>query len=414
MTLWRRPDFLKIWTGQTISEMGSRISREGLPITAVLILHATPAQMGWLAALSGIAAVLVSPYAGALADRSRRRPILIGADLGRAAVLATIPIAYLAGILSIWQLFVCAAAAGILTVFFDVSYPTYVPTLVPQDQLLEANSKLALTVSIAEVTGPAFTGILIKLVTAPFAIALDALSFVVSAFSIAIIRTPEPKPAAGSAREDLSSGFRFIFSHPLLRSIALRTATASFSAGVFFTLYVYYAISILKMTTVELGIVISLGGIGNLVGALIANHLGHRLPTRATLIAATLWQGASALLVSLPSGPGMAAVLLWGASQLFGDIANPLYAIYELTFRQSATPKELHGRVNAAMQLLYKGAMPAGSLVGGLLATWSSPRMALFAGALGIMLSALWLVFSKPSGKGDFIGTLKPDSWNPK
>src|SRR6186997_2151908 len=159
MSLWHRPEFVKLWAGQTISEIGSRVSREGIPLTAVLVLHASPAQMGWLTAIGGLAALLAGPLAGAMADRHRRKPLMIAADLGRAIVLATIPWAHFHNGLTMSHLLSVAAFTGMLTVLFDVAYPTFVPTLVEPDQLLEANSKLALTMSIAEVTGPAVTGL---------------------------------------------------------------------------------------------------------------------------------------------------------------------------------------------------------------------------------------------------------------
>ena len=200
MSLWRSPEFLKLWAGQTISEIGTRVSREGIPLTAVLTLHASPAQMGWLVAVGGISALIAGPAAGAMADRMRRKPLMIASDLGRALVLACIPLAYFQGWLTMGVLLGAAALSGALAVLFDVAYPTFVPTLVEPDQLLEANSNLALTMSVAEVTGPALTGLLVKLISAPVAILLDAASFVVSALSIAWIARPEPPPARDAHR----------------------------------------------------------------------------------------------------------------------------------------------------------------------------------------------------------------------
>jgi MFS family permease len=172
--LWREPDFLKLWAGQAVSQMGSWITLVGLPMTAALLLKASPLQMGILSGAGAAAILLFGLFAGVWADRLRRRPILIWADLGRAAVLGTVPLAALAGRLTMSHLYVVAAASAILTVFFDVSYRTYLPSLVSPEDLLEGNSKLTLSESIAGVVGPGLTGVLIQALTAPIAILFDA------------------------------------------------------------------------------------------------------------------------------------------------------------------------------------------------------------------------------------------------
>jgi predicted MFS family arabinose efflux permease len=398
MSLWRCPEFVKLWAGQTISEIGSRVSREGIPLTAVIVLHASTAQMGWLTGIGGLAALIAGPLAGTLADRTRRKPLMIGADLGRALILATIPWAHFHGGLTMSHLVAVVALAGMLTVLFDVAYPTFVPTLVAPAQLLEANSKLALTLSVAEVTGPALTGMLVKLITAPVAILLDAVSFILSALSIAWIARPESTPAPPAAHQswwaEASGGIRFVFSHPLLRPVALRTATVSLAWGFFATLYVYYAIEVLKMSTVSLGIVITLGGIGNLAGALVARRASTRFPVGKLLIAASLWQGVMSLLIPLAYEPGWFAVACLGTSQLFGDVAHPVFNINELTLRQKAAPPHMLGRVNACMQLLFKGLFPFGALSGGALAALIGSRQTLLFSSFGILASCLWLIFS--------------------
>lgn len=398
MSLWRSPEFVKLWAGQTISEIGSRVSREGIPLTAVLVLHATPTEMGWLTAVGGLAALVAGPVAGPLADRRRRKPLMIAADLGRALILATIPLAYFNGSLGMAHLLGAAALAGMFTVLFDVAYPTFVPTLVEPGQLLEANGKLALTMSVAEVTGPALTGLLVKVISAPVAILLDAASFIVSALSIAWITRPEALPTAPALTESwwgqASGGVRFVFSHSLLRPLALRTATMSLAWGFFATLYVYYAIEVLKMSTVALGLVITLGGIGNLIGALLARHAGTRYPVGKVLIAAALWQGLMSLFIPLASEPGWFSVACLGASQLFGDVAFPVFGINELTLRQKAAPPHMLGRVNACLQLLFKGLFPLGALFGGVLAASIGTRQTMLLSSLGILASSLWLIFS--------------------
>ena len=389
---------MKLWAGQTISEIGTRISREGIPLTAVIVLSASPVEMSWLIAIGGVAALIAGPLAGTLSDRSHRKPLMIVADLGRALALAAVPWAYFNGWLSIPLLLGVAAVVGALTVLFDVAYPTYVPTLVNPGQLLEANRNLALTISIAEVTGPAFTGLLIKLVTAPVAILVDAASFILSALSIAWIAQPEPAPvppiqAQGWWRE-ATEGVGFVFAHPLLRPLALRTATVSVAWGFFGTLYVYYAIEVLEMSTVALGIVIALGGVGNLIGALIAPRVTARYPLGKVLIASAVWLGLTSLFIPLASEPGWFSIACLGAAQLFGDVAHPILAINELTLRQKVSPPLMLGRVNACFQLLFKALFPPGAILGGGLAVWIGARQTLLICSLGILASALWLFFS--------------------
>jgi MFS family permease len=229
--LWRHRDFLKLWLGQTISEIGSRITREGVPLTAVIVLGAAPFPMGVLASLSGISTLVFGPIAGLWVDRHCRRPTLIAADLGRAVVLATVPLAAALRALHMRQLYIVAALTGILTVFFDVTYQSYLPSLVERERVLEGNSKLALGSSMAEIAGPGLTGMLVQLITAPTAILVDALSFLWSALMVWLIRKPEPNPAPprGEPRtwHELAAGLRTVAGHPVQRAIARQAATGN-------------------------------------------------------------------------------------------------------------------------------------------------------------------------------------------
>src|SRR5205807_7866820 len=194
--LWNNPDFVKLWLGQTVSQFGSGITGIALPLTAVLVLAATPAQMGILGALDGIAVLVIGLLAGVWVDRVRRRPLLIATDLGRAFLLSTIPLAALLGVLRIGQLYVVAAMVGMLTILFNVAHSAFLPSLIPPESLVEANSKLGMSDSLAEIGGPATAGPLVQLISAPFALFFDALSFLFSACCVGLIHTPEPLPAA--------------------------------------------------------------------------------------------------------------------------------------------------------------------------------------------------------------------------
>ena len=396
MSLWRDRDFLKLWAGQTISEVGSRITREGVPLTAVMMLHASPFTMGTLAALGGFATLLIAPVAGMAADRYRLRPILIAADLGRAVVIALIPIAAAHGALRIWTLYAVVGLAGILTVFFDVAYQSLTPSLVDRDRVLEANSKLSLSASTAEAIGPALSGSLIQLLTAPIAMAFDAASFLVSAASIAYIRKPEttkPPVEHFPSRQELTAGFRFVFEHPILRPMALRAGTTSIFWGFYSALYVLYCIDELKFTPLILGLIVTLGGISSFIGSVAIPSITRRFQPGTILIGATLVQGFSNLLIPLAQ-PGLSAILCMGGAQLLGDISFPVYNVQDLTIRQALSPTDVLGRVNGAMHLLFRGLIPIGALIGGALAQYGGVRQTILASAFGILLASLWLILS--------------------
>ncbi len=396
-SLWRHADFLKLWTGQTISELGSRITREGLPLTAVLVLGAQPAQMGFMTAVGAGSTLIFGLLAGVWADRIRRRPTMIAADLARAALLASIPIAAFAHRLSMAQLYAVTGLAGFCTVFFDVAYQSYLPSLVERENLLEGNSKLAQSSSIAEIAGPSLTGVLVQLITAPIAILFDALSFLVSALSVWLIRKPEPPsdpPPAPHLAHDTIAGLRFVFHHPILRPLACFSATMFFSFGFIGPLYVLYAIRELHIPPAALGIAIALGGAGSLIGATLAPRIARALGLGKTFLGSVFVMLAAYSLIPLAHGPLPMALSFLIVQQLIGDQAITIFNINERTLRQSVAPDQLLGRVNAAMQLLTLGIYPLGALACGFVAQALGMRTALALAMLGIALSSLWLIAS--------------------
>jgi predicted MFS family arabinose efflux permease len=390
----RRNDFLKLWTGQTISAIGSRITREGLPLTAVLLLGATPWQMGLLAAASSASILVFSVAAGVIADRVRRRPLMIGTDLARAVLLTSIPLAARFGVLSFGMLMGVAVAAGLLTVQFDIAYQSYLPTLLPSEDLFDGNRRLSMSAATAEILGPGITGVLVQAITAPRAILIDAVSFVVSAVSLWFIRTPEPEfvaTAPESLWREASEGARTIARHPVLRALALRSMLAYFSFGIFYTLYMLYAIRTLRMSTSVLGFTIALGGAGALAGAWLTKRLTVFAPEN-TFTAAAVIQSLAYLLIPTAASFPRLAVLCMGVAQLIGDGAFTVYAVNEITVRQRLTETGLLGRVNGAMQLASGGVLPIGALVGGALAQRIGIPYTLWVGATGVVISTLFLL----------------------
>ena len=396
--LWRNVDFLRLWIGQTISELGSHITRDGLPLLAVLTLGATPAQMGLLSAVSGAPVLLFGLVAGVWVDRLRRRPILIAADVGRALLLASIPAAAFLGVLGIGQIYVVAALVGALAVFFGVAYRSYLPSLVEREHIVEGNSKLALSESVSEIAGSGLAGVLVQILTAPVAILLDALSFVASVLSIALIRKPEPPPAPPETRRpimrELTEGLRTVGRNPVLRALAGGAATLSFFGNFFAALYGLYAIRTLGMGPAMLGVTIAVGGVGSLLGALLAEPAVRRLGLGRTMIGALFLGSCASMLVPLARGSLPVAVAMMMAAQLFGDCLRTIYFVNETSLRQTITPDRLLGRMNATVDFLAEGAGPLGALAGGFLGGIIGLRPTLALAALNGAFAALWLLGS--------------------
>ncbi|MBA2395504.1 MAG: MFS transporter [Ktedonobacteraceae bacterium] len=391
-------NFALLWTGQAISELGSHITDQGLPLVANLVLGATSAQMGLLVALGMLPVLLFGLLAGVWVDRLRRRPILIIADLARALLLLSIPVAALLHWLRIEQLYIVAALVGILTVFFDIANQAFLPQLVARERILEANSKLSASSSLAEVGGPTMAGVLVQALTAPIAIVLDALSFLISALCSGLIRVREPRPSVVAERQhvwqDIRAGLHVIVANPVLRAIMLCSSTRNFCGGAFAALYNLYIIRELGMTPLLYGVFVGAGGAGALLGALLANRLAGRFQVGRILVGAALLDGIAMLFTPLAGG-SKAAVALLLLGQLIGDFAYAIYEIHALSLRQELVPVHLLGRANASMRVLIEGIVPIGALLAGFVATAISMRLTLLiAACLCCLLSPIWLLCS--------------------
>ena len=396
--LWRHPDFMKLWTGQTISVFGSLIGGTALQFTAILVLQASAFQMGLLAAASlapGFASGLV---AGVWADRLRRRPLLIIADVARALSLATIPLAAALERLTIEQLYVVAFINSILTVVFDVAYQSYLPSLVGRDELLEGNSKLSASASVAEISGFGIAGWLVQLLSGPAAILLDACSFVVSAISLGAIRTREPVPAPvhddANMLRDIGEGLRAVWHHPMLRTLAGATILLRFCGhGIYGSVVVLYMSRGLGFSPGLLGMTWGVGGISSLIGAMLAMPLTRRLGTGRAMVLGLLVGSITGFFIPVAQGATGVAVALLIMAQL-GDGADTVYQINQLSLRQAITPERLLGRVNASMHFVGQGATLLGALAGGLLGDMIGLRPTLFLGASGGLIVAVLLALS--------------------
>lgn len=399
-SLWRHRDFRYLWLGQAVSEIGSVATRTALPLAAILALDAGALEVGLLVAASSVAVLVVGLAAGAWVDRLPRRPVLIATDLGRALVLATVPLAAVLGELRIELLYAVAFSSAALGTFFDAAYRSYPPVLVPRERLVEANGALAGTGAVAELTGPSLGGALVQLFTAPFALLLDALSFLFSAASLALIRAPEPRVAAVGGRESLAreiaQGLAFIWKDPALRLLAISTVVSSLFGNFFYSLYTLFALRDLGLSPLLLGIVVSGGGVGSLAAAFAAARAARRYGIGRTIIGGRLAAALIALLNPLAGGPPLVAASILMVPQVVGDGFSSVAIINGISYRQLVTPQAMLGRVNATMHVLDQGIAPLGAIVGAVIAEATSVRFGITVAVLGLIFGALLLLLPSP------------------
>ncbi len=403
VSLWRNADFMKLWAGQTVSELGSVVTRTAVPLVALLVLGAGPFEMALIVVSASLAVLLVGFFAGAWVDRLRRRPLLIWADAIRAVLLFSIPAAYLAGVLRIEYLYVVVFLEGSLGALFDAAYPAYVPSLIGVDRVLEGNSKLATSSSLAEIGGPGLAGGLVQLIGAPFAILVDAISFGVSAISLGLIRRPEPaRPARTShapIRQEILEGLQLVRRHPLLVPLTLRSIIAHVAGSFYGVLYTIYLIQDLHLSPLLLGVVVSAGGVGSLVGSFLASRVIGRLGFGPALIWTAIGASVVGVLTPLAGGPLPLAVLMVFLPQLIGDGLQTIEGVAELSLIQSVIPDTILGRVNATLEVFSHGiAYPLGALLAAALAGWIGVRGGIAIGWAGMAVSILLLVLSPLPG----------------
>jgi MFS family permease len=395
MSLWRNGDFLRLWSAQTVSQFGTQITLLALPLAALLVLDASATEVAVLTALEWMPWLLISLPAGALVDRMARRPVLVLADVGRAVALLSVPAAYWADALTIWQLYGVGFLTGVLTVFFDVAYQSYLPSLVERKQLGDGNSKLEISRSGAGLAGPGLAGVLVELVTAPVAILADAISYLISAALLGRIRREERfrRPENGTRiRTEIVEGIRYVFGHPYLRPSMAFVAVSNFFGQVLWTMFLVYAVRRLEWSPATIGLVLTLGNLGFLAGAVLAPRIGRRVGVGRTMI------GTAALccwpLVLVPLAPSEYAVPLVVAAVAVASFGGVVFNVTAISLFQAITPDRLLGRMNASRRFVVWGVIPLGSLASGGLAAWIGLRPTLFVGAIGGSVAFLPLLFS--------------------
>jgi MFS family permease len=397
-SLWRHGDFLKLWAAQTVSSFGARIAREGLPMAAVISLKAGPAALGLFAALTLGAQALVGVFAGALADRAPKRQLLIAADLARALVLAAIPLAALAGRLTLMEIYLAGVLMGAANVIFDVADHALLPVLIDQADLTDGNAKLAATDAVAEVGGPALAGLLFQLVSPPIAVAVNAATYLVSALLLG--RLGKSRASAAQDRRDslagldLTGGLRIVLAHPLVRPLWLRDVARNFFGAFYAALYILLAIDVLKLTPGMLGLTIAAGGVGGLAGAAFAPWLTRRLGPGPAILLSGLAGGAMGFLIPLAVGPPLIAMALLALAQVVGDGLQTISQIGAVTLRQTVLPPRQLGRAGGAFASGQASAGVVGALAGGALGAGLGPREALLIASAGITAASLFVVFS--------------------
>jgi MFS family permease len=402
MGLWRQPDFLKLWAGQTISILGNGITLLALGLTAAVLVGASPIEMGVLGLLESVPFVLFGLPAGVWVDRVRRKPLLIGADLARAALLLTVPAAALMGVMSMPQLYVVGFALGTLNVLFTVAYGTFLPAVVERKDLQEGNAKLALGEAIGRVAGPGLAGALVQALTAPVAIAVDAASFVVSAVSIVAIRANDAEPAATTRRglwPELREGVRGAIGHPLLRPLLVGSNLGNLGDGVLFgsNVVLLFLTRDLALEPAVIGVLLSALGVGGLVGAALAGPATRALGPGATIVwSLAVWAlgfGGLAFVYESPWAPFLAAVLLGCVGMI-----NPIAGANVSTLRQAVTPDRLLGRVTAVVRVGTWGSIALGSLLGGVLANEIGVRQTVLLSGVLPLVGFVWVALSPIRG----------------
>ena len=403
-SLRRHGDFNKLWAGQAISSFGSQVTVVALPLTAVVYLRASAAQVGLMTSAALLPFLGPTLFFGVLVDRVRKRPLMIAADLGRTAALALIPVLAWTGSLSMPVLYLVAFVNGCLAVVFELAYRSYLPGLIGPDQLLTGNSRLQATESISEVGGPGLGGALVQLLRAPFALLADAASFLVSVATVLWIRAREPavtraraagQPAGlrGVAGE-IGSGLRFIYRHPVLRPLAGGGGTLNIFSQFQLTLIVVYAVRQMHMSSGEVGLLFAGFGVG---GVLAATTLGRTLAWLGYghLLVVAYATGAVAIFcVPFVPGPAPVAATLFVVVYFVAGTGIVALNIVSMTLRQVVTPNALQGRVNASFKFLLCALQPVSAVAAGVLGDRLGLRYTLFIAGAGMPLSVLWIVFS--------------------
>jgi MFS family permease len=393
--LWRHRDFRRLWAAQTVSRFGSMVSELALPLTAILVVHASTLQVGLLTAVESIAFLLVGLPAGAWVDRMRTRQVLIVTDVLRAIALASIPLAAWFDVLTMAQLYVVALGTGVCTVFFDIGFQSYLPQLVDRSDLVDGNAKLQVSESIAQIAGPSLGGLLVQALTAPYAVLVDAVSFVFSALWVGRIDARSPKPRREPERSlvrEIGAGVRFVFGNRILRAIVTSTAIINLFHPIGFAVYVLLLARTLHLSPMLIGLITAVASVGALLAAMSASRLAARFGPGRTMVVALLLCGPASFVI--PFVERNWSLLLLTVSQGLYAACVVTYNITQVSLRQAVCPPNLLGRMNATVRFVVWGLIPIGAAIGAVLGTWLGLRPTLLISAIGVSFGFLPVLLS--------------------
>lgn len=390
--LYRHGNFLRLWVAQTVSLFGAQITTLALPTVAIILLHASPFEVGALAAMPWLAYVSVGLIAGVIADQLPRRPLMVTADLARALALGTVPLAFAFGVLSLAHLYLVAAAVGVCNVFFDVSYQSYLPTLLERDQLLEGNAKLVFGQAAALTGGPAIGGLLIGAVGGALAIIANAFSFLFSAICLGAITkkeeapSREPKLHLNTGIAEIVSGIRFVMRQPVIRTLTSVSAIQNFGEFMADPMLLIFMYVELHLSPSIVGLTVAIGSAGFLLGAALAARMTSKIGIGPMLAVSSLLGGMAFLVLPLGQlGFPILWVVLWRL--LFG-LHVPTYNVNVLSIRQMIVPDRLQGRVNATNRIIANSVGVLAPLLGGVLGNIWGPAPTIFLGGVVFLLGS--------------------------
>lgn len=410
-SLFRHADFRRLFAGDTASQFGTFVGNTAVPLLAAVTLAATPFEMGLLAAAETFAFLLLGLPAGVWVDRMRRRRVMLTADFTRAALLLSVPVAWWAGVLTLAQLLVVVLLVGIATLFFDIAYQSYLPSLVGREHLVEGNAKLQAVQSTAQIAGPSAAGVLVQVISAANTVLVTGLGFLTSALCLVRIRAEEPAPQRdGHARllPQIAEGLRFVFSDKPLRAIVACTATANFFGGALAAVQVLFLTRVAGLPPAAIGGLLAAGGAGGILGALCAGALTRRLGQSRAIWLVPLFTWPGQLLLAF-AAPGWRLVLA-GAGLVLGGFGLVTYNVAQVSYRQAICPDRLLGRMNASVRFVVWGTIPLGGLLGGALGEVLGLRGALWVALAGEVAAALWVVCSPLRHMRDLPTEAKSDS----
>jgi MFS family permease len=391
----RDRQFMLLFGAESISVAGSQIGVVALPLVAILTMQAGAFEVGLLSAAQTAAFVLIGLPAGVWVDRMRRRPVLITADLVRAALLLSVPVAAWLDVLTLVQLYAVALGAGIATVFFEIASQSYLPALIGRDRLVDANGKLETSRSAAQVVGPSVGGWLVALLTAPVAVIANAIGFLGSALLLSRIRAQEPVPSTAdrpSLVQGIRAGLRLVFADRILRLIALRSALANLAFSALLAVQALFLVQDIGLSPGAYGALLAAGAVGGLGGGALVGPLAKRVGSaRIIWLAPLLFQPFSLLIPLTTAGAG---VVFFVVGSFLVSVGVVIYNVSQISFRQATTPPDMLGRMNATMRFLVWGTMPLGGVLGGAMGELFGVRAAVWVGAVGLALSTLPLLFS--------------------